>query len=177
MAYDDIARTGNLLGALCLTIADKMREATEDAAGGQAMIPAALVQIGSYPNQPIDKLRRYIGLSHSATVRLVIQLEAKGWLIKSKLPGADARAVALSLTKSGKSAMASVLKERGRFLDRLVESLSATERKHLTQLLEHLLPRVIHSRDESDQACRLCDLRVCPQDLCPAEPLLESRRF
>lgn len=173
MDSSDIARTGNLLGALSLAIADKMRDATEEAAGAGAMMPAALVQIGSYPDQPIDTLRRYLGLSHSATVRLVMQLEGKGWLSKSKTPGKDARAVALTLTASGRSAMASVQAERQHFLDRVVASLSSTERKHLTTLLEHLLPRIIQTREESDQACRLCDLQTCPQDRCPAEPLQE----
>jgi DNA-binding MarR family transcriptional regulator len=174
MAHDDIARTGNLLGALSLAIVDKMRDATEEAAGAGAMIPAALVQIGSYPDQPIDTLRRYLGLSHSAAVRVAMQLEEKGWLSKTKPIKGDARAVSLTLTREGKKAMASVLKERQHFLDNLVGSLPVAERKQLTRLLEHLLPRVIHSREESDQACRLCDLRVCPQDLCPAEPLQET---
>lgn len=170
MTCDDIARTGNLLGALALAIADELRDATEQAAGQGGMAPAALVQVGSAPGQSIDHLRRSLGLSHSATVRVVMQMEAKGWVLKSRSSAADARVATLSLTASGRAAMSKVLAARRRRLEKLVNALPAAARQQLTSLLEQLLPRLVHAPDMSEIICRLCDLRACPQDQCPTVP-------
>lgn len=167
---NDIARTENLLGAFALAITDKMREETEKAAGQGGMVPAALVQVGGEPGQSIDHLRRCLGLSHSATVRVVMQLEEKGWLLKTRSHAQDARMATLNLTAAGEVVRARVLAARQGLLQSVMKTLPGPAHQHLTNLLELMLPRLIHSSDAADHVCRLCDLQVCPQDICPAEP-------
>ena len=168
MTTDDIARTGNLLGAFALIMNDKMRAATEKAIGQGGMIPAALVQIGSVPGQSINNLRRSLGLSHSATVRVVMHMEQKGWVLKSRSHEQDARMATLNLTASGQTAMSLILAERKQLLETLVKTLPQTAQLQLGCLLEHMLPQLVESLADAEQACRLCDMHVCPQDRCPA---------
>lgn len=171
MTCDETDRTGNLLGALALAVTDKIRDVTAQAAGQGGMVPAALVQVGSEAGQSIDHLRRRLGLSHSASVRVVMQMEAKGWLTKSRANEKDARMATLHLTIEGQAAMAQIVAQRRAFLQSLVGPLTGVEQERLTALLETILSRVIQTDDEAEQACRLCDLSSCPQDRCPTTPL------
>ena len=165
---DPYKRTANLLGAFALTLTDRMRDATEEAAGFGATAPAALVQIGSYPGESIGMLRLSLGLGQSATSRLVERLFNHG--LVEKAPGPDSRQIALSLTPLGEEAKERVLASRQEILSCALKRLTAEEQDSLTSILEKLLNQMVGSRSESDSICRLCDILACPQDLCPAEP-------
>ena len=174
MTCDETDRTGNLLGALALAVTDKIRDVTARATGQGGMVPAALVQVGSEAGQSIDHLSRRLGLSHSASVRVVMQMEAKGWLTKSRTNEKDARMAKLHLTMEGQAAMAQILAQRRTFLQSLVGPLTRVEQENLTALLETILSRAVQTDDEAEQVCRLCDLSSCPQDRCPTTPPIEQ---
>ena len=85
-------RTANLLGALALTVADRI------ATGSDA---AALITLRNYAEgEPLDLLRRALALSHPGVVRLADRLERRG-LVERYRSERDGRAVALRLTRAG----------------------------------------------------------------------------
>jgi DNA-binding MarR family transcriptional regulator len=63
-------RTGNLLGALALTLADQI---------GTGSDAAALITLRNYAEgEPLELLRRALALSHPGVVRLADRLERRG---------------------------------------------------------------------------------------------------
>src|SRR5262249_14264552 len=71
-------RLENIWGAISLATVDKMEHAFAAATGRGPSAIAAITQISFEPGMSIERLRRVIALSHSATVRLVDQLVAEG---------------------------------------------------------------------------------------------------
>ena len=160
-------RTANLLGALALALTDRLVGETEMRASHGAAAPAALVGIGVAPGCSIDILARIIGLTHSATVRLVDRLAADG--LVERRSGADGRAVALYLTRRGHARRRAILKGREKVLAEALSPLSADEKAILTAQMETLLGTFTRGRQHADHICRLCDEDVCPQERCPVE--------
>ena len=76
-------RLENLLGALSIALSDEIERVTTDASGHGASVPAALSILLRRPGCTIETLRTHIGLSHSATVRLVDRIVA---LVDGTLP-------------------------------------------------------------------------------------------
>ena len=155
-------RTGNLLGASSLAVADAVRDAVENAIGFGGALPAALVTIDAYPRRSMESLRIALGISQPGVVRLVERLETEGWVRRRPAKG---RAVALELTASGRRAAARLLKARDNALARLLEPLSSDECRQLAPLLEKLLAAQTHDRRRLEQLCRLCQRPACHQ--CP----------
>src|SRR5688572_32469345 len=93
------ARLANLLGVTALAASDRIRRAVEEdlARGGGA--PAALVHLQAYPGESIEALRRVLGISQPAAVRIADGLAAAGLL--ERRPGPDRRTLALHLTAAG----------------------------------------------------------------------------
>ena len=160
-------RTANLLGALALALADTVRHETETRAELGAAGPAALVTIGIDPGESIHMLAAVLGLSHSATVRLVDRLVADG--LVERRAGADGRTLALYLTRSGIDRRHLVLDGRRRRLSEALGSLTPDEKTALTPMLEKILASLTQGRQHADHICRLCDEDCCPGDTCPVE--------
>src|SRR5579872_3927451 len=93
-------RTANLLGALAGELVARLARQGKAHPNETDSAAAALTVIGFYEGCSNGALSHALGLSHTATVRLVDKLEAAG-LVVSK-PGADRRSVALRLTASGR---------------------------------------------------------------------------
>ena len=91
-------RTANLLGALAGAIAERQERHGKAHPNETSSAAAALNVIGFYEGCSNGELAEALGLSHTATVRLVDKLEAGGLVISAT--GADRRAVALRLTKA-----------------------------------------------------------------------------
>ena len=91
-------RLENIVGAMSLAMVDKMEQAFAAETGRGPSAVAALMQIGVEPGLSIERLRRIIALSHSASVRLVDQLVAEGLVRREISTGSDKRARALYLT-------------------------------------------------------------------------------
>ncbi len=142
-----------------LAVADDLHPATAD---------AALVQLADHPEQTIEELRRRTGLTHSATVRMVAQLEQRG-LIERGRTDRDRRAVVLALTAAGHDAADRVLANRAEVLSNILEPLGEDDRRELERLLGSLLDSLPRSAAHATVICRLCELPACPLPQCPVE--------
>lgn len=160
-------RLANLLGATALLLGDGVLDKATRSAGRAGATGAALAVLAQDPGMSIEQLRQPLGLSQSATVRLVDSLVADGLARRS--PGPDGRTVSVHLTRSGRSRARSVLAGRAELLDEALSDLSHAERAALTGLLEKVLAGLTTDRAQADRICRLCDYGSCPQQDCPVE--------
>jgi DNA-binding MarR family transcriptional regulator len=159
------SRDANLVAALALGIADRIRQTIEAGAERGAMASAALNTIGFFPGESIDALSKTLKLSHSGTVRLIDRLADEGLVERKK--GNDGRSVALSLTRSGKKAFERLRAKRQQAASEIIDVLSANERTEMAQLAEKLLRWLTTDRASGDFVCRFCEIESCPQDRCP----------
>jgi MarR family transcriptional repressor of emrRAB len=162
------ARDANLLGALTLAVAERLEAATRAAAAHGGSAPAALVALETFlEGSSIDTVRKPLGLTHSAAVRLVDRLAVAG--LVRRAAGEDGRSVAIFLTPAGRRAAAQVQDGRMRALAEVLAPLDADERSQLTRLEEKLLGGLTSGRADARHICRLCDADACghPEGRCP----------
>lgn len=162
-----IERTANLLGALALVLTDRMTEEIEIRAEHGAAAPAALVSVGVDPGLSVGALAQTIGLTHSATVRLVDRLAGDGLL--ERRDGLDGRSVRLHLTRRGSVRRRTILNGRHQILSETLAALPTSDQSALTVLVETLLGAITRDRQQADHICRLCDEDTCPEAICPVE--------
>jgi MarR family transcriptional regulator, negative regulator of the multidrug operon emrRAB len=145
-------RTGNLLGALALTLADHI---------GTGSDAAALITLRNYAEgEPLDLLRRALALSHPGVVRLADRLESRG-LVQRRRSERDRRAVALRLTRAGRRAADEAQKARAAAIDAALGAIGPDERRVLEGMLERMLAAQTTDATASLVICRLCDPDVC----------------
>src|SRR6476469_2671490 len=124
----------NVVGAMALAVADRLRGATEDAAGLAGALPAALVALHEFAGgQPIEFLAGALRVTHSRAVRVVDRLEEAGLARRAAAP-ADGRAVSVALTAAGRRRAARVLAARNAVIEDALGGLSASERRQLAAL-------------------------------------------
>jgi MarR family transcriptional repressor of emrRAB len=164
MSVAHISRVENLLGATALAITDRMRKAGQQGESSRA----ALVQLAANPGLTVNGLRRRMGLTHSAVVRMLAQLESNGQVERARSTE-DKRAVTLRLTPQGQQIATQVLAERGQILHDSLTALTSEQQQVLEGLLDQLLTQLPESADQASEICRLCELRACPEELCPVE--------
>ena len=165
---EDDRRLAQMLGVVALAAADRMRGAIEAelAAGGAA--PAALVHLQAHPGESVESLRRVLGISQPATVRIVDRL-ADARLLERRA-GADRRTLALHLTGAGGAAASRVLARRAESLGTMLDALPPAERAALLPALERLVATLAHDRAGALSTCRLCDRAACTSAPgCPLE--------
>jgi len=165
MHYVLMDRTANLLGAAALLVSDAVLAGAAQEAGRSGAAGAALAWLAQEPGCGIEQLRRPLGLSQSATVRVVDALEADGLARRS--PGADARSVRVELTPAGRRVARAVLRRRSAVVDTALAALTGSERDDLTRLLEKMLGALTTDSDHAERVCRLCDWTSCPDPQCP----------
>jgi len=154
------SREANLLGALSLEVAQRMEDATRTAAGQGGSAPAALAALATYlEGSTIDGLRRPLGLTHSAAVRLVDRLVAAGHARREA--GEDGRSLAIVLTAAGRRAAERIHDERMRALADVLAPLDEDERDELSRLAGRLMGGVTTGREAARRLCRLCDAEAC----------------
>jgi DNA-binding MarR family transcriptional regulator len=160
-----------------LAACDSLASATARAAGRGAQAPAALVALREFLEEAtVRQLSDAIGLTHSATVRLVDRLVADGYVVR-RGAGRDRRAVAIGLTAAGEAVADRVRQARRLAVEELLESLSTRERQVLAGCVDRMLAglarRRLDTRARGEAVhgwlCRLCDFRACgrPEGLCP----------
>jgi MarR family transcriptional regulator, negative regulator of the multidrug operon emrRAB len=156
----DLARGANLLGAVSLAVTDRVRAAAERGAAQGGSAPAALVSLAGYlDGSPIDAVRSPLGLTHSATVRLVDRLVAAG--LARRREGADRRSVAVELTQAGHAAAAAAVNSRAEALEEALADLDPAERAELARLHAKVLGTLTDGRVTAGHICRLCDSQAC----------------
>jgi len=183
-ADNDRARLANLIGAWTVAVADRVHAAASAAAGREGQVPAALVALHEFSNgRPIEHLRSVLGLSHSATVRLVDTLEADKLAIRRRATD-DQRSVAVTLTAAGRRRAAAVARARQEAIGETFGGLSSGEQETLTDIMERLVADMTSLRLQERQQgnspgawlCRLCDFQACGRErgACPAAATASS---
>jgi MarR family transcriptional regulator, negative regulator of the multidrug operon emrRAB len=172
-------RLANLVGAWALAVADRLEAATAAAAGRGGQSPAALVALDEFAGGgTIEDLSGVLGLTHSATVRLVDGLVADGYVARRRSAG-DRRAVTLVLTGSGRPAARRIARARAQAVEATLEGLTDAQRRSLTRLAEQLTGDLVSRRLEERRhgapppggwLCRMCDFDACgrAEGRCPA---------
>ncbi|HTX13529.1 MAG TPA: MarR family transcriptional regulator [Solirubrobacteraceae bacterium] len=140
----------NVTGALAVAISDRLD------ADSRA---AALITLLERDALTIEWLRRIIGLSHSATVRLVDRLADDGLALRRA--GPDDRSVSILLTAHGRRTAERLRRGREATLGSLLAPLEPAERRTLLALAEKVLAGAVGGRWEARLICRLCDHGVC----------------
>ena len=166
-------RAANLLGALAIGLNDHMQEAAEAAAGRSGGRAAALATLAQWPGYTIEELRHCLGLTHSATVRVIDGLVADGLVTRERVGGGPA--IRPRLTKTGEAEARRVLAARNEVLFWLVGDVPDADLAQLTPIVEGLLAKLTSDFYAGEFICRLCELDTCPQDRCPVE--LRQRHF
>ena len=159
-------RTANLLGALSVAVGDRLEKSLKSHPNQTDSAAAALNLIGFYEGCTNGALSASLGLSHTATVRLLDKLESEG-SVERRAAENDQRAVALFLTRRGRARAREILTARCAELCETISVLSVGEEKQLAILLEKLLKHLTTSAAEADHICRLCDEEACPSARCP----------
>jgi DNA-binding MarR family transcriptional regulator len=152
--------TGNLLGALSLSVADRTADAVSDIAGQSQTAAIALSALNDFLKGPsMDRLRSVLGLTPSGAVRLVDRLQEAGYVVRR--PGADARSVSVHLTPAGRRVARRVAAARAKVLQEVLRDLTAPERETLDELLSRVLPGLIRGPGATRWMCRFCDTIAC----------------
>jgi DNA-binding MarR family transcriptional regulator len=158
----------NRLGALALRITDRMHAAVSSDSRSLSSA-TALSALDRFLDAPsIDQLSSVLGLSSSATVRLVDRLVADGYATRASTT--DGRVSVVELTGAGRRAAARIVAARADLLEGIVASLSVDERTALHELVETLLVELIRGPATKAWMCRLCDTQACgapPGQPCP----------
>lgn len=159
----DRAALANMVGAFALAMADAIRRESEELIGRTGAAAAALTTLVQFPDRSVEFLRRAIGLSHSATVRVVDQLVDDGLVVRRR--AGRGPAVALTPTAAGRATATTVLARRQHVLSSALDGLTDAEAAALTAVLDKLLVRVAGTPETT--ACRLCDQQRCRSRGCP----------
>jgi DNA-binding MarR family transcriptional regulator len=170
-----LSHAGNVLGALALSLTDRMGDALTNAAGGSESVAAALSSMEDFLEKPtIGRLQEVIGLTPSGAVRLVDRLEELGLVARST--GEDGRIRHVSLTRSGRRAAKAVRAARAKVLESALASLSSSERRELDGLVAKVLLGLARPRGATRWTCRLCDSGACGRDQgrCPFASISSS---
>ena len=152
-----LANVPNLLGSLAVLLADEVSDAVSRDHSPTAS--AAILVLDKYPGVSVEELRGPLALSHSGCVRLVDRLEGEGHV--ERRAGADARAIAISLTRKGRDAAALARARREEVLLSAVSTLTREEQEVLGELVTKLLDRNVVVPRTAMRTCRLCDYDAC----------------
>jgi DNA-binding MarR family transcriptional regulator len=156
--------TANRLAALATALDDAMF-AGVDAFSESAV--AALHVIRRAEPIAIQDIAVRIGLTHSATVRLIDRLE-KEWLVRRL--SRRGREVMVEATARGKRKARELQDLRIAAAEAMLGMLDEDERDVLAGFLDRMLPVPVSGTAAGDHLCRLCDQGVCRGDeTCPVE--------
>ncbi len=161
--------TLDVVGACAVGLADAIWEVQ----GRDRSDAAALGLIHDRPGISIEEVARQVGLTHSATVRLVDRLEEASLARRSAVgPG---RRVGLSLTGKGGKAVSSSRRARHAVLSLAIRELDAESVRLLKELARRIVTNIADDQPEIDRACRLCNQLACFAVGCPL-PASTQRR-
>jgi len=163
----------NLLGALAVAIADRVRVAVEEQLGTGGSAAAVLMMIGVEPHISAEAIARQLNVAQPTIVQAVRALQERGLI--QKLSGADRRVRQLTLTKQGEQIVASMLDRRAAILAPLVSDLGDQDRAALTPLIEAILIKTVARPEERFLICRFCDEHACGPEECPVEEAAAAR--
>ena len=161
----------NAVSALLLQIGDATDAAILDAVGLSARELAALVLVSNRAGCTVSWLHGRLGLTQSGAVRLLDRLEDLGMVRRVRTAGR--REIALGVTTRGKRVVTRGTAARARVIDTQLGALSPADREAFMALAARALAGQDRTRDEGDEACRLCNWPACTPD-CPMEQAIHS---
>ncbi len=159
----------NRLGALSLRIADLTERAIRVPGARSSSAATALSALATFLERPsVDELSRVLGLSSSATVRVIDGLVAEGLAVRTR--GGDRRVSAVRLTPDGRRRAAAIVAARGHLLAEARAVLTEEERRGFDAAVDKILVGLIRTTSAPATSaaarprgwmCRLCDTGVC----------------
>jgi MarR family transcriptional repressor of emrRAB len=173
-----ISRVANRLGAMALTLTDRIREATEEATGLAGGVPAALVSLREWADgSSVEVLAVAMRVSHSRAVRVVDRLEAAG-LARREPDPSDGRRALVRLEPAGRELADRALDARSRVLRSAVAELGAGEVRDLERVVGAVLAATTVSVPAAMGTCRLCDAHACGhfEGVCPVTRAADRHR-
>ena len=160
-----MSRDASLLGALAVAIADELDAAAAATSTLSGVQRAALNVIAQHHGCTIRDLADVLDMSHPGAVRLVVRLQAEGFV--ERRPGPDARSVSLRLTAPGRRSWNRQRSARNVALEDLVAALPRPARSAVREAASLLLTHLSTDDGRAASICRFCDESECPQDRCP----------
>lgn len=173
-----IAATANHLGAIALTLSDRVRDATEEATGMTGGFPAALVSLREWADgRSVEVLAEAMRVSHSRAVRVVDRLEADG-LARREQDHSDRRRAMVWLQPAGRKLADRALEARRGVLLSALRELEVAEVRDLDRMLATLLGVTTVDVRAARQTCRLCDVHACGHydGACPVTSAADRQR-
>lgn len=153
----------NRLAALATALDDAVHADTEDLSPSAV---AALQTIRQDGPLAIQDVARTIGLTHSATVRLVDRLE-KDWLVRRLTR--KGREVRVEATARGRRRASQFQERRLEIAGGLLDALDAPERDAFAIILDKLLAATVADAEGAARTCRACERDGCRKAGCPVE--------
>lgn len=151
----------NRFGALALRLSDRIEVAVTDAGGRSLSAATALSALDRFLDAPsVGELSEVLGLSSSATVRLVDGLARDGYVTRGS-SGHDGRRSPVELTAAGRRVSQRVVAARAQVLADLLGSLNERERSTLSELVDRVLIGLVGVEPANGWMCRLCDTQAC----------------
>ena len=153
----------NRLAALATALDDAIRADAEDLSPSAV---AALQTIRQDGPLAIQDVARTIGLTHSATVRLIDRLE-KDWLVRRL--SRKGREVRVEVTARGRRRAGQFQERRLAVTNDLIAALDDGERVALAPILDKLLAAGVTDPETATRTCRSCEREGCRKAGCPVE--------
>lgn len=146
------------------TLATAVDDATAAALGELSpSAAAALMVIRRLEPIAIQDIAVRVGLTHSATVRLIDRLE-KDWLVRRLRR--RGREVLVEATARGKRRARDMQARRLAGVEALLSRLDPDQQDTLGEIIDLLLPDLVSDDATAARLCRFCDLKSCGAD-CP----------
>mgnify|MGYP001766311970 CR=1 FL=1 len=153
----------NRLATFATLLDDTVHADTEELSASAVAALQTLRQNG--PTAILD-IARTVGLTHSATVRLIDRLE-KDWLVRRL--SRKGREVRVEVTARGRRRAGQFQDKRIAATQTLLAVLDAEEIAVLGRALDKMLEVPVDGRETADHICRSCDKDGCRAEGCPVE--------
>ena len=156
-----ISLVANRLGAIALTLSDRIRDATEDATGMAGAPPAALISLREWADgKSVDVLADAMRVSHSRAVRVIDALETAG-LARRESDPTDGRRALVWLEPGGRKLADRAIEARLGVLRSVVGELEIDEVYEVERVAGLLLDVTTRSIGDARTTCRLCAAHIC----------------
>lgn len=159
----------NKLAALALAITDAAIAPDDDLAPTAV---AALITAANTEPMSIGEIAAIVGLTHSATVRLVDRLESTGLFRRQSRVG---REVMVDITPAGRRRAEELQDRRLTKTSAFLADLSEEEVAILDDLVERMLQTQVYGGQDRPRICRMCSQEHC--NCCFASAMEASKQL
>lgn len=145
----------NKFAALSLAVTDATLAGDDDLAPTAV---AALITAANNPPASIGEIAAVVGLTHSATVRLIDRLETDGLLHRRRRVG---REVLVEITPAGRRRADGLQDRRLAVSSSFLASLSSEEKELLSRLIDRMMHDQTTQGHDRRRLCRMCARAHC----------------